>query len=123
MLPGNIDFQSFAITATVGFDGSIAATCNAQATYRALNLDVSSDVESQVNATLASKIQEYGLTSAKIRSILDIFFIQLMRLNVQSTAGTGVPIAVIAHVQQYSAQNNSLVVSYYVEPATSPPLP
>lgn len=124
LLPGNIDFQSFAITVTVGFDGSIAATCNAQATYRDANLDVSGDVVSQVNSTIASKIQEYGLTPAKIRPILDNFFIQLMRLNASgSTSSAGVPTLVGVQVQQYSVQSNSLVVNYYQDPQITATLP
>jgi hypothetical protein len=106
---GDIHFQFFAITVTVGFDGSIAATCAVEAS------NDSGDIQSAVESKLSSLIQQKGLTPTKVRQVLDSFFIQLMRLNPSATTTpTG-----YAQIQQYSVQNNSLVVTYDVT-ATAP---
>lgn len=121
LLPGNIDFQFFAITVTVGFDGSVTATCSVEARDTGLGTDASGDVQSKVDSRLSSLIKEYGLTPAKVAGLLDSFFIQLMRLNpAPTTTRSGIPVPpASAQIQQYSVQNNSLVVTYYVT-ATGP---
>ncbi|MGH7050053.1 MAG: hypothetical protein ACREE5_05345 [Acetobacteraceae bacterium] len=111
----DLEIDAFAITVTVGFDGTVVPKCNASVhgTLAGIDLDESSTVEGKVESAINSKLAGFGVTPALIQGILDRFFINLMRLN----SAAGVP--GVANVTGYSVQGDSLVVSYYVRPASS----
>jgi hypothetical protein len=118
----DINIDSFAISATVGFDGTIVPQCDVTAILRFNNTDVSGDVKSSVEAAILGQLAQQKITPALVRQKIESFFVLLMRLS-DSTIVHGYRQVVQGHVQSYSVQGNSLVVSYYQVPVATQQLP
>ena len=122
----DINLGAFAITVTVGFDGTVTPACNASASVSVagVTIDESSTVESNVAAAITSKLNALSVSPADIRGIVDRSFIKLMRLNGQIPVPRSVAtVPGVANVTGYAVQGDSLVVTYYLTPApgsTSP---
>lgn len=120
LLVPNINLSAFSINATVSFTGEIVPTCNVVATVNDLGIDESGTVSTAVVNAVVAKLAALGLTPALVRQKIDIFFIDLLRLN--ATSGSPGKISILpslpalAQVQSYQVQGSSLVVSYISVP-------
>ena len=111
----DINIDSFQISATVNFDGTIVPECDVTAILRFNSTDVSGDVKSNVESAINSELSARGLTPAVVRQALESFFVRLMRLSGMISV-RNVPKFGQAHIQGYSVSGNSLIVSYYQVP-------
>lgn len=112
----DINIDSFAISLTVNFDGTIVPECNVTAILRLNSIDVSGDVKGQVESALASKIAEVKLTPAVVRQQIETFFVLLMRLSGTRVTTHRLPEFLQGHIQSYAVQGNSLVATYFQVP-------
>ena len=118
----DLNLGAFAITIAVGFDGRVTPACSASASVSVagFTIDESSTVESNVAAAITGKLNGLSVSPVDIRGILDRFFISLMRLNGQIAVPRSVAtVPGVANVTGYAVQGDSLVVTYYLTPATS----
>ena len=85
----DINIDSFAIRATVNFDGTIVPECDVTAILRFNSTDVSGDVKSNVELAQPAWSTPKVLTPALVRQGIDSFFVRLMRLNGMSWSDRG----------------------------------
>jgi hypothetical protein len=117
LLVPDIELSAFAISATVSFAGEIVPTCDVVATVNDLGIDESDTVSTAVVSAITAKFAALGLTPALVRQKIDIFFIDLLRLNATSgNPGKFLILPAFAQVLSYQVQGSSLVVSYISVP-------